>query len=91
MLPAIETPAEEGAAIIDRASRSPEIHTLTVRLGREQEYWLPRRLIRHNAVAVRLHLVALFGVKKKTLIASTALGASVAGNFSLAVWGQIPW
>jgi hypothetical protein len=84
VLPAVETPAEEGAAIIDRASRSTEIHALTVRLGGEQKYRLPRRLIRRNAMPVRLHLVALFRVEEKTLITSAALGAPVAGYVSLA-------
>ena len=90
MLPAVEIPAEEGAAIVDRASRSPEIHALTVHLGGEQEYRLPCRLILHNAMPVRLHLVALFGVEEKTLITSTALGAPVAGHLSLAGAEQTP-
>jgi len=85
VLPAVETPAEEGATIIDRASRIAEIHALTVRLGGEQKYRIPRRLIRHNVMTVRIHLVALFRVEKKTLIASTALSASVAGHVSLSV------
>lgn len=90
MLPAVETSAEQGAAIVDRASRRPEIHALTVRPGGEQEDRLPRRLIRHYAMQVRLHMVALFRVKEKTLIASTALGAPVAGHLGLAGGEQTP-
>ena len=85
MLPAIETPAKQGATIIDRASRSAEIHALTVRLGGEQEYRVPSRLIGHHVMPVRLHFVALFRVEKKTLITSTALGAPVATHVGLSV------
>jgi hypothetical protein len=89
VLPAVETPAEEGAAIIDRASRSTEIHALTV-LGGEQEYRLPRRPIRHNAMPVRLHLVSLFRVEEKTLITPATLDAPVAGHVSLSGGEQTP-
>ena len=85
MLAAVETPAQERATIIDRASRSAEIHALTVRLGCEQEDRIPSRLIRHNTMPVRLHFVAAFRVKKKSLVASATLGAPVAGHVSLAV------
>lgn len=83
MLPAVETPAEEGAAIIDRASRSSQIYTLTVRLGSEQEYRIPCLPIARYAMPIRIHLVTLLRVEEKTLITSTALGAPVAGNVRL--------
>jgi hypothetical protein len=85
VLAAVETPAQERATIIDRASRSAEINALTVCLGGEEEYRIPSRLIPHHAMPVRLHFVALFRVKKKTLIASATLGAPVAEHVSLAV------
>jgi len=85
VFPAIETPAEQGAVIVDRASRSAEIHALTVRLGGEQENRIPRRPIPHNAMPVRLDFVALLRVEKKTLITFAALGASVAGHVGLSV------
>ena len=90
MLPAIETAAEEGATIIDSASRSAQIHALTVPLGGEQKYRIPRHLIPDNVMPVRLNFVALFRMEKKTLIASTALSAPVAGHVSLSVYGQTP-
>jgi len=90
VLPAIETPAEEGATIIDGASRSAEIHALTVPLGGEQKHRIPRRLIADNVMPVRLDFVALFRMEKKTLIATTTLSAPVAGHVSLSVWGQTP-
>jgi hypothetical protein len=37
-------------------------------------------------VLVRFHVIALFGVKKKTLIAGAARGASIAGHVSSFVW-----
>jgi hypothetical protein len=85
VLPAVETPAEKRATIIDRASRSAEIHALAVRLGGEQEHRIPRCLIPHNAMPIRIHLVALFRVEKETLIASAALRAPITGNVSLFV------
>lgn len=85
MLPAIETPAEERTAIIDRASRWAEIYAVTVRIGGKQEYRIPRRLIYQNVMSIRLHVVALFRVKKETLIAFATLGARVAGHVSLTV------
>ena len=90
MLPAVETAAEKRATIIDRASRGTEIHALTVCLGGEQEYRIPRHLIRRNAMAVRLYIVALFRVKKETLIASTTLRAPIARHVSLLVGEQTP-
>ena len=83
MLPAVETPTEERAAIIDRASRGAEIHALTVRIGGKHEYRIPRRLICQNVMPIRLHIVALFRVKKQTLIAFATLGACIAGHDSL--------
>jgi hypothetical protein len=90
VFPAVETPAEERATIIDRASRSAEIDALTVRLRGKQEYWIPRRLIRQNFVPVRLHCIALLRLKKETLIASAALGAAMTGHLSLFYRGQTP-
>jgi hypothetical protein len=83
VLPAVETPAEERATIINRASRSAEIHALAVCLGGEQKYRIPGRRIGHNAMSVRLDFVSLFRVENKTLITSTALSASVAGHVGL--------
>jgi len=37
---------------------------------------------------VRLHMIALFRMKKKALIASTALGASITVHVALSVEGQ---
>ena len=90
MLPAVETPAQQGAAIIDRASRSAQIHALTVRLGGEQKDPIPRPGIRHNAMPVRLDFVSLIRVQNKTLITSAALCAPVAGHPGLFVQLQIP-
>ena len=90
MLPAIETPAEKGAAIIDRASRRAQIHALTVRIGGKQEHRIPSRLIPRDAMPVRLYFVALFWVKKEALIASTALRAPIAGRVGLSVGEQTP-
>jgi hypothetical protein len=84
VLPAIKTPAQEGATLIDRASGSAEIHALTVRLRGEQKHRIPRRT-RHNAMPVRLDFVSLFGVENKTLIASTALDTPVARHVGLFV------
>ena len=85
MLPAVETPAQQRAPIIDRASRSTEIHALTVRLGGEQRYQIPRRQIRHHAMPIRLDFVSLFRVENKTLITPAALCAAVAGHADLSV------
>ncbi len=86
----IVLPAGERAVIINRASRSAEVDVLTVRLGGEEEYKIPRRLIRHNAMPVRLHFVALLRLEKETLTAPTALGAPVARHVGLSVGGQTP-
>ena len=85
VLAAIESPAEEGAAVVDRASRSAEIDALAVRLGGEQENRIPRRAIGHHAMPVRLDFVAPFRVEKKALITFAALGAAVAGHVRLSV------
>ena len=90
MLAAIETAAQKGAAIVDRASRSAEIHALTVRFSGEQKYRIPRRRVRHDTMAVPLDFVSLFRVENKTLIAPAALRAPVAGHASLFVWKQTP-
>jgi hypothetical protein len=90
VLPAVKTAAEKRAAIIDRASRSTEIHALTVRFGGEQKYRIPRHLIPRNSMPVRLYIVALFRVKEKTLIASAALRAPVAGHVGQSVGEQTP-
>ena len=43
VLPAIEAPAQQRAAIIDRASRSAKVHALAVRLGGEKKHRISRR------------------------------------------------
>ena len=85
MLPAIEAPAQQRAAIVDGASRRAQIHALAVRLGGEQEQRIPRRLVRHHPMPVLFDLVAVFRMKKEPLIASTALGAAVTGHVGLSV------
>ena len=85
MLPAVETPAEERAAIVDGASRWAEIYAVTVRIGGKQEYRVFRPRICQNLMAIRLDIVALFRVKKETLITFATLGARVTGHVSLTV------
>jgi len=83
VLSAVETPAEERTTLIDRASRSPQIYALTIRFGGKHEYRISRDLIRESAMPVRLHVIPPPGVKKKTLIAFTTLGAIAARHVSL--------
>jgi hypothetical protein len=90
VLPAIETPAQERATIIDRAPRSAEIHALTVRLGSEQIYRIPSRQIRHNAMPVPRDFVSLFRVEHKTLITPAALRTPIARHIGLSVQNQPP-
>jgi len=85
VLPAIEASAQEGTAIIDRASRSAEIHALTVRFSGEQKHRIPRRPIRNNAMPVQLDFVSPFRVENKTLITPAAFGTPVAGHIGLSV------
>jgi hypothetical protein len=58
---------------------------MTARFSGEQEHRILRRSIIHNAVPVRLDFVSLFRVEDKTLIASAALCAPVAGHAGLSV------
>lgn len=90
MLPAIETPAEQRTAVVNRASRSALIHALTIGFGGKQKYWLSRRRIRKGTMPVLLHIVTLFGMQEEALITSTALGAIAAWHISLSVWQQGP-
>jgi hypothetical protein len=52
VLPAVETPAEDRATIIDRASGSAEIDAVTVLVGGEERHGIPRRPVRHDAMPV---------------------------------------
>jgi hypothetical protein len=56
---------------------------LTIRFGGEQEYWISRHLIGQSAMPVRLYVVTLLGMKKKTLITFATLGATAARYVSL--------
>ena len=82
MFPAIESPAQQWAAPVDRATCLPEIHARAVRPGGEKEQWIARRPIHHHPMPVRFHVVALFRMQKKTLIAGAARGAPAARDFS---------
>ena len=73
VFPAVETPAEEGAAVIDRASRGTKIDALAAPARWRADIESSRRPIHHNLMPIRIHFVAMFGVKKETLIASAAL------------------
>jgi hypothetical protein len=90
VLAAIEAPAQDRAAIIDRASRSAKIHALTIRLGGQQKHWISCGPIRHNPMRVRLDFIPLFRMENQALITPAALSTPVAGHARLFVWNQTP-
>ena len=83
MLPAIETPAQKGPAMIDRATGSAQIHALAVLLRGQQENPVAGIRVSCHPNLVRFHLVALPGMQKQRLFAPAALGTAVAGHFRL--------
>lgn len=85
MFAAVEGPAEERAPLVNRASGGAEIDAGAVFVGGEKIDRIPGDLIGTDLKLVRLHIVALFGVQKKALIALAAFRADAAGDLGLLV------
>jgi hypothetical protein len=58
---------------------------MAVRFGGEQEHRVACGLVRHDAMPVGVHDIALFRMQKETLPASATLCAAVAGDVCLLV------
>ena len=80
MLAAVEGPAKEWAALVNRASRGAEIDAGAVLFGGEKIDRISGSRVGKHLKLVRVHVIALLRVQKKALIAFAAFGAGVAGD-----------
>jgi len=84
MFAAVEGPAQEWAPLVDRTPGGAEINAGVPFSGEKIDRIAGGR-VGADLKLVGLHIVALFGVQKESLIAFAAFGAGSAGDLGMLV------
>ena len=85
MLAAVEGPAQERTALVNRTAGGTEIDAGAVRFGGEKIDRISGGWVGADLKPIGLHVVALLRMEKKPLIALAAFGAGFAGDLSVLV------
>jgi len=85
VFPAVETAAQKGTAVVNRASRWTEVHTFAVCLGGKEKDRITGLGVFGDTDLVGFEIIALRRMQEERLLAPATFGATVAGNFRPAV------
>ena len=90
MLSAIESPANQRPPFVNCTAALAEIYARSVRSGFQNKDRFSRAALRGSR-AVRLNIIALVGVKKKSLAAPAAFDTAIAGHVGFVFGSQLPF